>query len=267
MEEGNDRKVDMNDPATGELLDRWMAGDMDAAEAVYHRYMKRLEKFATKWTRDADLAEEVAAEALQRALSAAREGKKVDRFTNWAFGIAQNIAVRHHRTSKKNAGMDDGLLSPEAGPQTVQLRSELGGLLDRAIAALPPSNREVIDLYRNEQLDRGEIAKRLGLKRETVDRRFARAYEQIRGEMRNHLTGVVVKNEVMTLASVEKLRPSFRKAFTIRHLENHSLEDTAEQLGIPIETCMTRLERAYQKLGCLPDDDFSVLREKYEKES
>ncbi len=137
-------------------------------------------------------------------------------------------------------------------------------VLSTAIDRLPPTCREVIDLHRAENLDRGEIAARLGVPRETVDRRFARAYEALRGRLRRHVTTLASRRRRPVLwGRIASLRPSFREAIALVHLENRSPESAAERLGCPPETIAARLQAAYRQLGCAASDDFDEARREY----
>ncbi|MHC4606106.1 MAG: sigma factor, partial [Planctomycetota bacterium] len=101
----------MEDPATPELLDRWIKGDGDAAEQIYSRYVERVQRYSMKWTKDTILAEEVAAEAMAQALAGTREGKKPDRFTRWLLGISKNLAIMRYRLSRREIGYNTEALS------------------------------------------------------------------------------------------------------------------------------------------------------------
>ena len=255
------------DPATPDLLDRWMRGDGEAAEEIYHRYVERVERYAMKWTKDSILAEEVAAETMAQGLAKTREGKRPDRFTYWLLGIARNLAVMRHRLECRETGLPEGVLSsPNPSPRTLSIRGELADLLRDAIDHLPPSCREVVNLHAKENLDRKEIAERLGVDPEAIDRRFARAYDLMRGEIRKHVTSMVsepVGERSITWNRISALRPSFRQVVTIHHLESRTKEETAKRLRLPLETVEARLGAAYEQMSCAADADFSLAREEY----
>ncbi|MHC4607403.1 MAG: RNA polymerase sigma factor, partial [Planctomycetota bacterium] len=156
-----------------------------------------------------------------------------------------------------------------ASPRTLNIRGELADVLREAIDNLPPSCREVVDLFGEESLDRKAIAERLGVQRETIDRRFARAYEALREEIQRHVTSLVTgrpgERRRVTWADVSTLRPSFRKVFAVRHLEGTTNEEVSKRLGVPLETVEARLAAAYEQLSCSADDDFSEAREGYRR--
>lgn len=54
-------------------------------------------------------------------------------------------------------------------------------------------------------------------------------------------------NELLQMA-LEKLEPDFRSVVTLRLIEGYSTKETAEQLGLPLGTVLSRLSRAQIKL-------------------
>lgn len=87
---------------------------------------------------------------------------------------ARNFALNHLRDAKRRGEIEisepdmhllaDGRPSPE---MTVLYRSELHRLL-QAVAALPPRRREAFVLRKIEGLSHDEIARRMGISRNTV---------------------------------------------------------------------------------------------------
>ena len=89
---------------------------------------------------------------------------------------------------------------------------------------------------------------------------FARAYDSLRSGIQRHVTSIVTEKRGVAWEDVRDLRPTFRKAFILRHLEGCTLSESATQLQVPKETVEARLSRAYDVLGCGPADDFSAAR-------
>ncbi len=249
----------MSDPATPELLDRWLRGDPEAAAAIYQEYFQRIERFARTRTKDTLEAREVAAESFARGLEGVRKGLRPDRFTRWLFGIARNVAA--------DRPPEQPLLEPPASklpsPRTLAMRRDIGDVLQKALDRLAPTYREVVRLQHHEHLGRGEIADRLGIPRATVDRRFARAHAALRREVRKHVTSLVRPR--VTWSRIEPLRPSFRTALVHHHLDGLSIEDTALRLDVPVDTVRARLSAAYEQVPCHPEDDFTAARDQYRR--
>lgn len=145
--------------------------------------------FARWLTRDPVLAQDVAQEAMLRALRyfhAFRGGEPKP----WLFGIVRNTwADMRTRHGAENAPLEEMEDRPAEGPDPEQ--SALAGDRRRhvaaALAALPAEAREVLVLREIEDLSYKHIASALELPIGTVMSRLARAREKLAAELRCRL--------------------------------------------------------------------------------
>jgi RNA polymerase sigma-70 factor (ECF subfamily) len=92
-----------------------------------------------------------------------------------------NVHVNQVRASRPTAALEDDM--PELAQRAVQGDALLVRDLERAIAALPAAQREVLLLVALEDLSYDEAARVLGIPIGTVMSRLARAREKVRALM------------------------------------------------------------------------------------
>jgi len=92
-----------------------------------------------------------------------------------------NVHVNQVRASRPTTALDDEM--PELAQRAVQGDALLVRDLERAIAALPAAQREVLLLVALEDLSYDETARVLGIPIGTVMSRLARARDKVRVSM------------------------------------------------------------------------------------
>ena len=143
----------------------------------------RLYRLAYSWCHDAALADDLAQEALIKALARSEQLRDAQALESWLFSILNNCWRDHLRGRREFADIADideaivdEALSPEqryASRQTVQ-RVRL------AIAGLPIGQRQVITLVDIEECSYAAVAAILDLPVGTVMSRLARARQALR---------------------------------------------------------------------------------------
>lgn len=131
---------------------------------------------------DRALAEDVLAEAFERALRARRryDPERASAKT-WLYSIALNCLRDQRRRAEAEARAltrvgTGGAAAPDRGLTAVEDREELG----RALATLSEEEREAIALRYGGELTAPEIAALLGEKLTTVEGRIYRALRKLR---------------------------------------------------------------------------------------
>jgi RNA polymerase sigma-70 factor (ECF subfamily) len=246
-----------------DLVGRWVAGDARAAEELYRTYYDRVRRFAVSLGSRLVDAEDIAQEAMIAGLEGLRAGRRPDRLTLWLLGIARHVAAAGTRMVPRDVPQLPDAKGRSA--RTHAVRREMGELLQRSLGELPESAREVLDLLHREGLSRKEAADRLGLDHQAVHARCERAYARLREALSRHFTTRVLGGEAApTLERIRSLRPAFRQAVVLRHLDGLSEAEAAARLGVPQATVRARLGTAYEILKCGPDADFGPARAAYE---
>jgi RNA polymerase sigma-70 factor (ECF subfamily) len=96
----------------------------------------------------------------------------------WLFTVMHNVHVNRMRAARPTDALDEEM--PELAQRPAQGDALLVRDLDRAIATLPVTQREVLLLVALEDLSYEETARVLGIPIGTVMSRLARAREKLR---------------------------------------------------------------------------------------
>jgi RNA polymerase sigma factor (sigma-70 family) len=154
---------------------------------LYRKTLAPLRRYLTRLLGNTSEAQDVAHDAYLRVFPSV-SSDSVERPEALLYTTARNLAInRLKRRSISPIGTDpdaaDAAASSAPGvAQEVMARQELG-LLERAIAELPPGCRAVLLLRKVEQLSHREIAERLGIAVSTVEKQHARALRLLRAAL------------------------------------------------------------------------------------
>jgi len=170
----------MTDQTEGELLARFVQGDLDAFECLYREYHGEVYQWAMRIVRDAGGAEDVLVEAFWRAYRGRARFDASRSFGAWMRRITTNAALDHLRAMRSRGKwvmIDDKIAAPAATAQG------LGESVIRAFGKLPPKLQLVATLALIEELPYAEIADALHVPVGTVKSRAFRAIRALRKEL------------------------------------------------------------------------------------
>jgi RNA polymerase sigma-70 factor, ECF subfamily len=175
------------------LVARVLAGDGAAFELVMRRHNRRLYRIARSVLRDDAEAEDVLQEAYLSAFRAMSAWRGESSLATWLSRLVLNEALGRRRRQKRrdnivpitaldgfeeeHEAMDD--VDTET-PDRALGRSQLRGLLERRLDALPEAFRTVFMLRGVEELSVEETAQCLGIPEATVRSRHFRARSLLR---------------------------------------------------------------------------------------
>jgi RNA polymerase sigma factor (sigma-70 family) len=166
----------------------------DAFDALYERHLQPVHAYLLARTRDREVAGDLVQETFLRAWRNIGEvgGLGADRQRAWLVAVARNLVIdRSRRARTELAAMDRaGRLPEAAGPpdpaDQAQVASDVAAV-DRAIAALPEDERELLSLQVIGGLTSAQIGELLGEPAGTVRYRLS----QVRGRLRGALEEVM----------------------------------------------------------------------------
>ncbi|MEM1413267.1 MAG: sigma-70 family RNA polymerase sigma factor [Myxococcota bacterium] len=175
------------------LLRRAGEGDCHAFEALVRRHGGSLRRFAAGLVGNGE-----ADDALQQGLVAAYRGaasfRGQARARTWLFTVVRNAALRHRRREARHAHdeePDEDALLPlglaagwGADPEKLAVRAQVRARLERALASLAETDREVLMLRDVEGLAGPEAAAVLGLELPALKSRLHRARLRLAGALR-----------------------------------------------------------------------------------
>ena len=171
--------------AFADLIERIaLHGDRAAFAELFAHYAPRVKGYLGRLglepARAEDLTQDVMVAVWRKAASFDRSKAGV---STWIYRIARNRRIdlfRRERTATLDP--DEPMLSPEAEalPDAALLAGQQGALIARAMAELPPEQRDMIRAAFYEDLSHSEIAERTGLALGTVKSRMRLAFEKLR---------------------------------------------------------------------------------------
>ncbi|HSG76998.1 MAG TPA: sigma-70 family RNA polymerase sigma factor [Burkholderiales bacterium] len=141
----------------------------------------RLRRYARALVGERAAADDLVQDTLERAWSKLHLYRHGTDLRAWLFTVMHNVHVNQVRAARPTAALEDDM--PELAQRAVQGDALLVRDLERAIAALPAAQREVLLLVALEDLSYDETARVLGIPIGTVMSRLARAREKVRALM------------------------------------------------------------------------------------
>jgi RNA polymerase sigma-70 factor (ECF subfamily) len=171
-------------------------GDREAFRAIMQRCNQRLFRVARAVLRNDDEAEDALQDAYLRAFEGITGFRGEAGLLTWLTAITLNEArgrLRKQRPTVDFDTMDEsrviafpGAPAP-ADPESEAARSQIRGLLEKAIDALPEEFRVVFILREVEGCSVEETAAQLALNPQTVKTRLFRARQALRKELEQEL--------------------------------------------------------------------------------
>jgi RNA polymerase sigma factor (sigma-70 family) len=151
-------------------------------ERLYNAEAAGLFSFLAYRTGDRALAEDLLADAFERALRArARFDRRRGSEKTWLYTIALNLLRDHARRAGAEArALERSGARPEGGEDVALEGIENRDTVQRALATLAPEEREAIALRFGAELTVPEIAQVLGEPLTTVEGRVYRALRKLR---------------------------------------------------------------------------------------
>lgn len=170
-------------PSDDALLERIVQRDVDAFEALYRRHHARLAALVRRLTRCAELADEIANEALLVVWQKASSFRRQAQVSTWLCGIAYRLALKRltrARTTPTTVDLDDAVLVEPISPEHLAVEAERHRRLLAGMARLPAAQRAVIELTFVHGCSYAEIAALLECPVGTVKTRMFHARARLK---------------------------------------------------------------------------------------
>ena len=167
------------------LVARLRQGDADAFDAVYAAFNTRLFTFLIRLSRRRDVAEDLLEETWLRLVKHARRLRVDTRLAPWLFTVARNLYVSFIRARLLEDSVTASLIAvwpfnpKQSSPFEAVAMSELERRIERALAVLPSSSREVLLLVGVAGLNHSDAADVCGITPEALRQRLHRAREAL----------------------------------------------------------------------------------------
>ncbi|MSQ35849.1 MAG: sigma-70 family RNA polymerase sigma factor [Dehalococcoidia bacterium] len=182
-----------NAPTDDELMSALMLGELAALERLYDRYASLVFSVSLRVLYDRQLAEDVTQEVFLRLW---RRPQSYDpergRLLSWLMSVTRNRAIderrqltRRSRSEQYQEPLHEPVREPNVldDPQVALALTELRRIVRGAMSALPPAQREVIELGYFGGLTQTEISARTGVPLGTVKTRVRLALRKLRATL------------------------------------------------------------------------------------
>ncbi|MBW2529050.1 MAG: sigma-70 family RNA polymerase sigma factor [Deltaproteobacteria bacterium] len=165
-----------------ELMAAYAAGDPTAFGDLFERYAPKLTRMMRRKISSPEAAEDLVQQTFLQVHRARRDYDSRRPFRPWIWTIALNLQREHFRRlgRRPEASLDHE--PPASSKQPLRLVEQAGRAaeLRRAVADLPATQREVIELHWFDELSFPEVARVLGVGLSAVKVRAHRAYGTLR---------------------------------------------------------------------------------------
>ena len=178
------------------LMQRVTAGDDEALAELYDRYAARVFGVCVRILSEAQMAEDALQEVFVRVWERAHLFDATrGNFLTWLMGIARNTCIDQLRRLKARPqaaeqpdeadgfSFEESLTDPASDIPEIAAVNERAALVRRALRALTPEQRQVIELSYFRGLTRREIARKLNWPEGTVHTRARLALQALRLEL------------------------------------------------------------------------------------
>jgi len=162
-------------PDSAGLVSAAAAGDAAAFDALVHQHSARVFRLALRMLGHRQDAEDVQQETFLRAYRKLHSFRGEAAFSTWLYSIASRLCLSRRRARRPEEPVNMDVADLCEDPQARLAARELAGRVQRALAALAPSDRLLIVLKHIEELSHEEIAQVLGCSPESSRSRLLRA--------------------------------------------------------------------------------------------
>ena len=173
--------ADNSDRGEGGLVERAVAGNVEAFEELYRVNVGRVYALCLRMVGDPTLAEELAQEAFVRAWQKLGSFRGASAFSTWLHRVTVNVVLGHRRsTARREArvrAVGDELPHDIAGPEAGTAESID---LERAISSLPDGARTVFVLHDVEGFRHQDVSRLMGIAVGTSKAQLHRARKMLR---------------------------------------------------------------------------------------
>jgi RNA polymerase sigma-70 factor, ECF subfamily len=177
------------------LMLRYRDGDARAFELLYERHKGPLYRYLQRMCGRREVADDLFQEVWSKVIASRSRYEVRAQFNTFLFRIAHNCAVDYFRRSGRpheNAAQDVDEIAEEIGaaeherPDAALSEAQVRSDFRRALAELPPEQRDVFVLYEESGLTLEEIGRITGVAMETAKSRLRYAVGKLRMALRQH---------------------------------------------------------------------------------
>ena len=157
-------------------------GDVDALSVLHGKYYYQLWLWASKYTRNETLAEELVSDCFIRLWERRQHILIEKSLKSYLYLMLRNLIVSQARKSKHELLIGSDNL-PDVPDEVTISNQDYYAALYRAIQKIPGQRRKILELAAFESFTYKEIAIQLGISVNTVKTQMGRAYQFLKEEL------------------------------------------------------------------------------------
>ncbi|HTI91326.1 MAG TPA: RNA polymerase sigma-70 factor [Puia sp.] len=165
-------------------------GDESAYQQLFHTYWDYIYSTALMFTKSPELSEDLSQDIFVRIWIKREQLAEIEQFDNFLFITARNLIFDHLRKKVFSGGYDDyfleyfkdAALSPD---QQLEFK-EFENTIREAIDKLPVQQQTAFRLSRFQGLSHEEIARQMGISRQSVKSYIVRSMVSLRKMIKEH---------------------------------------------------------------------------------
>ena len=172
------------------LIQRILAGDENAFASLVRKYQQQVHTFARRKIGDFQIAEDITQETFLQVYQKLETLDDPTLFSQWLYAIANRLCIAWFRKNRLQTEPLEAvcILGIEREPYSRYVASEHAkiaaeaqrDLVEKLLAKLKESDREVITLHYFEEMTSSEIGEFLGVSENTIKSRIRRARQQLK---------------------------------------------------------------------------------------
>jgi RNA polymerase sigma-70 factor (ECF subfamily) len=162
-------------PSDAELIDSARAGDHGAFERLMRSHLDAVYGHALRFFGDQATAEDAAQEVWVKVYRAMGDFDGRSAFSTWLYRVTRNVCLDMFRRGKRQASPVDPLELPQIPSGEFADATATAADLERAVAALPPEDRDAFNAVALFGLTYADAGTVLGVPAGTVKSRVSRA--------------------------------------------------------------------------------------------
>jgi len=186
-----------------EAMLRVKTGDESAFVYLVQKYRRPMVGFMNRMCHNPSTAEELAQEVFLRVYRSRATYEPSAKFTTWLYRIATNLAVNHARDTRherpentvrldepdQETGKTPDLAADSLTAEEQVLKRERLAAIRAKVNALPERQRLAVIMHKFQQMDYREIAGVLKLSESATKSLLFRAYETLREQLQEFVSG------------------------------------------------------------------------------
>lgn len=166
----------MKELADEELMSKVATGNLDLLKILFERHHVHVYNFLYKMSRDKMLSQDITQEVFYKLMKY-RTSYNNGKFVSWLFTIARNCLKTHFRKNNENhEDVDDYNFKLTADEEKTEDYSHL----QKALAKLEASDRELLILNRFQEIKYAELAEIVGSTPGAVKTKVSRALKKLK---------------------------------------------------------------------------------------